>query len=305
MKWPETFRFFALSFALGVSASAFGQQIPFTQLDYQFPDGTKADSTQAWGINPRGDIVGFYVKAGVSHGFLRSGDGSYTPIDYPGASSTSVTAINARGDIVGSYMGGGVTRGFLLSEGNYSTIDLSAYVPGVTSSEVLGIADNGDLTGDYSLTNTIRCCSEGTHGFLLSNGNFIPVDFPAAGVTLTFANGINSQGSTVGAYSINNTGARAFLLDHSNYIPLQYPDAGTTFMNALGIDARGDIVGRYVNATGRHGYVLTQKGFTTIDIPGATFTGARAINSEGDIVGRYVGGGVFHGFLLSRHEEAR
>ena len=76
-------------------------------------------------------------------------------------------------------------------------------------------------------------------------------------------------------------------------------------MNALGINARGQIVGRYVNATGRHGYIMTEREFTTIDIPGATFTGATAINSEGDVVGRYIAGGVFHGFLLSRHEVGR
>jgi uncharacterized membrane protein len=302
MKSLKVCSLFALGLALSAGGNTFGQQIQFTQIDYQFPDGTKADSTQAWGINPRGDVVGFYVKAGVTHGFLLSG-GNFSPIDYPGADSSSSNAINASGDIAGSYVVAGVTHGFLLSGGNYTTIDISAYVPGAKSSEVLGISDNGDLVGDYSLTSFTPCCAAGTHGFLLSGGNFIPVDFPAAGVILTYASGINPQGCIVGSYS--NGQGRAYLLDHDNYIPLQYPDATTTFMNALGINARGQIVGRYVNATGRHGYVMTQTEFTPIDIPGATFTGATAINSEGDIVGRYVGGGVFHGFLLSRHEIAR
>jgi hypothetical protein len=56
------------------------QPLGRTQIDYQFPDGSKADSTQTWGINPPADMVGFYIKAGVTHGFLLSA-GSYSPID--------------------------------------------------------------------------------------------------------------------------------------------------------------------------------------------------------------------------------
>jgi uncharacterized membrane protein len=303
MKWLYTCHLFALSFVLVTTGNVFGQQMTFAQIDYQFPDGSKADSTQAWGINPRGDIVGFYLKAGVTHGFLLSG-GNFSPIDYPGANSSVANAINASGDIAGSYVLAGVTHGFLLSGGNYSTVDISAYVPGAKSSEVLGIGDNGDLVGDYSLTNTTPCCGAGgSHGFLLSGGHFIQVDFPGPGVILTYASGINPEGSIVGAYSDGKS--HGYLFAHDNYIPLPYPEATTTFMNALGINARGQIVGRYVDGGHSHGYVKTPTEFTTIDIPGATFTGTTAINSEGDIVGRYIGGGVFHGFLLSRHEVGR
>ena len=68
----------ALSFALGAASNAFGQSPTFTQIDY--PGAT---STQAWGINSRGDIVGHYVSANKSsHGFLLSG-GHFTSIDFP------------------------------------------------------------------------------------------------------------------------------------------------------------------------------------------------------------------------------
>jgi hypothetical protein len=143
MKWLYTCHLFALSFVLVATGNVLGQQMPFTQIDYQFPDGSKADSTQAWGINPRGDIEGFYVKAGVTHGFLLSGS-DFSRIDYPSGNSSSANAINATGDIVGSYVLAGVTHGFLLSGGNYSTIDISAYVPGAKSSEVLWISDSCD-----------------------------------------------------------------------------------------------------------------------------------------------------------------
>jgi hypothetical protein len=148
---------------------------------------------------------------------------------------------------------------------------------------------------------------------MLSGGSFTAVDFPAAGVILTYARGINPHHCIVGSYFDGQ--ARAYLLnDHGDYIPLPYPDATTTFMNALGTNARGEIVGRYVDAAGRHGYVVapttptTPPEFTTIDIPGTdvVFTGATAINSEGDIVGRYFSlSSGLHGFLLNRHEVGR
>jgi len=82
----------------------------FTSID--FPG---ASLTQAWGINPRGEIVGAYDDAdGVRHGFLLSGD-EFTSFDFPGASFTVAFGINSRGDIVGWYMTAGVSHGFLLS----------------------------------------------------------------------------------------------------------------------------------------------------------------------------------------------
>ena len=123
MKWLQTCSLLTLGFALSVTAKVSGQQVQFTQIDYQFLDGSKADSTQAWGINPRGDIVGSYVKSSVTHGFLLSG-GIYSSVDFPGAKSTFANGINARGDIVGAYVdSGGVTHGFLLIGNSYSSID--------------------------------------------------------------------------------------------------------------------------------------------------------------------------------------
>jgi uncharacterized membrane protein len=299
MRQQLTFHITALMLALGVATNLAGQ-IAFTPIDYPEP-GTKA--TQAWGINPRGEIIGFYTSAdGHDHGFLLSA-GAYTSIDFPGASATYANAINARGDIVGSYVMAGVSHGFLLSGGVYTSTDF----PGVGSSgssEVLGINANGDLTGDYSLVNTIPCCAAGTHGFLLSRGAYTEIDFPGAAVILTYGSGINSRGDIVGSYSDGR--GRAYILSGGNYVSLKDPSSTTTFMNALGVNARGDIVGRYVDANGRHGYLFSAGRYRTIDIPGATFTGVTAINSEGDIVGRYRDAdGVFHGFLLSRHEEER
>src|SRR2546426_5800674 len=104
----------ALSFALGATSNIFGECSSFTTID--FPG---AISTQTWGINARGDIVGFYVSAGVTHGFLLSG-GSFTTIDVPGATSTSPSKSNPRGDIVGEYtLANGTIHGFLLGGNSF------------------------------------------------------------------------------------------------------------------------------------------------------------------------------------------
>ena len=68
--------------------------------------------TQAWDINPAGEIIGLYRLAGVFHGFVLR-DEQYTPVDFPGATATRARGINSRGDIVGTYAVGLVTHGFL------------------------------------------------------------------------------------------------------------------------------------------------------------------------------------------------
>ena len=70
-------------------------------------------STNAWDVNPRGDIVGVYADAaGAAHGYVRT-EGRFTTIDVPGASATRAFGINARGDVVGTYTKAGATRGFI------------------------------------------------------------------------------------------------------------------------------------------------------------------------------------------------
>jgi hypothetical protein len=68
------------------------------------------------GINPRGDIVGLYTLAGVTHGFLLS-DGIYTTFDVHGSTRTQLQGINPQGEVVGWHVSGGVTHGLVLTKG--------------------------------------------------------------------------------------------------------------------------------------------------------------------------------------------
>src|SRR5262245_66005019 len=45
-----------------------------------------ATSTESWGINDSGQVVGNYTAGGITHGYVRS-EGSYTTLDVLGATS--------------------------------------------------------------------------------------------------------------------------------------------------------------------------------------------------------------------------
>ena len=79
---------------------------------FDFPDSI---STQAWDMNPSGEVVGIYADtAAKAHGFLLS-HGEFVSIDYPGAKATRAFGINPQGDVVGSYVdAAGKTHAFLL-----------------------------------------------------------------------------------------------------------------------------------------------------------------------------------------------
>src|SRR5215467_6279940 len=78
-----------------------------TEIDDNFTsiDFPAAIETTAHGINPAGEIVGFYANADQPErhiSFLLS-EGTFTSFEFPGAVFTRAFDINARGEIVGRY----------------------------------------------------------------------------------------------------------------------------------------------------------------------------------------------------------
>src|SRR5262249_45790461 len=131
-------------------------------------DPLATNSTQAFGINAAGTIVGNYQASAVSiDGFLYSG-GTYTTLADPVATFTQALGINNAGQIVGVYAAGigNTPHGFLLSGGTYTTID----DPSATNiTEAFGINDRGQIVGLYMN-------ASGLHGFLLSGGVYTTLD---------------------------------------------------------------------------------------------------------------------------------
>jgi probable HAF family extracellular repeat protein len=265
-------------------ACAAGAENHFTLIDY--PGST---NTQAWGINSRGDIAGYYVGADKNtHGFLLNGV-HYTAIDYPGAAVTLVNGINPQGEMVGEF---GTTatsahRGFLLgTDGVFTAFDF----PGATTTSLVGINARGEIAGQYTLADGNR------HTFLLVAGTLTKIDYP--GATITGPLGISPEGEVVGAYSLNGVVHAYVYSTGGGFTTIDYP--GATYTNATGRNSSGDVVGRYLDsASVSHGYVLSNGQFTSIDYPGASFTGLTGIDPAGNITGRCTVDGVTHGFLLA------
>ncbi|HEY3837525.1 MAG TPA: hypothetical protein VGL72_13175 [Bryobacteraceae bacterium] len=256
----------------------------FTLIDYP-----NASSTQAWGINSRGDIGGYYTGAdNNSHGFLLNG-GLFTGIDYPGSAITLVNGINSRGDIVGEFAATASSphRGFQLSaNGVYTAFDY----PGAVTTQLVGINTQGEIAGVYILADGHR------HTFLSVAGNLTTIDYP--GATQTGALSITPQGQVVGAYMLAGVAHGFVYSSGSGFTTIDYP--ASTYTNVTGGNASGDIVGRYLDAAGvSHGYVLSNGAFTSIDYPGASFTGLTAIDPAGNVTGRCTVSGLTHGFMLA------
>ena len=115
-----------------------------TTFDYP---GT-GNSTEPQKINERGDIVGIFLDSlGVSRGFVRSSNGSFSPPIVDPNDTVGFTegrGINNRGTVVGDYATSDANNhGFFLSGGTFTEYD----IPGALSTDVFGINDAGDFTG--------------------------------------------------------------------------------------------------------------------------------------------------------------
>lgn len=178
----------------------------FTSIDFPPPAGSATVTTAAWGINLAGDIVGQYriknlVTGAVSplHGFLRGSGGQFTSIDFPDAISTAAWKINLTGEIVGRYQSAdGTSHVFLLSGGKFTSIDFpDAFDTAPASIPFVGINAQGDIVSTYC-DDLCTLFDGNVRGFLLSGGQFTPIDFP--GAVTTVASGINYNSDIVGSY---------------------------------------------------------------------------------------------------------
>jgi probable HAF family extracellular repeat protein len=106
-------------------------------------------ATVPMGINDIGMMVGDYVdKNGGTHGFLRSRDGAFKPIDVPDAILTVAEGINNPGTIVGLYQTkDGSFHGFVSKNGVvFTTVD----VPDSSGdTEITSINAKGEIVGFY------------------------------------------------------------------------------------------------------------------------------------------------------------
>jgi probable HAF family extracellular repeat protein len=206
-----------------------------------------AVTSQAFDINDRGQVVGYYgVAGGKVQGFLRDRSGDITTVDVPGAAGTQPFDMYNRGQVVGLFLDAApgadgtvppnTIHGFVWSKGSFRTID----VPGATGSGALDINDRGEIVGGY------QDAQGRTHGFRLRKGVFTTIDPPGA---------VDVPGSP-----------------------------GFAATAPFGISNRGQVVGQYADAQGLHAYLLDDGVYRTIDPPAGPGTTAADINDRGQIV---------------------
>jgi probable HAF family extracellular repeat protein len=256
-------------------------------------------TTQAYGINTSGQIVGTYsLGPHKDYGFLYSGGTYATLIDPASAQETFAEGINDGGQVVGFYLDASGTRrhGFLYNGTAYATIDDSFGINGTTAE---GINNAGQIVG-FFLDSTRK-----SHGFLFSGGSYFTIDGPS-GAQSDYTSGLNNAGQIVGAYYDANGVSHGFIFYRNNYTILDDPLASTAGgggTQALGINDAGQVVGQYLASDGLfHGFLYSNGAYVTIDDPAAEAGGTdpQAINDAGQIVGSYTtNGGGIHGFLLT------
>jgi len=271
---------------------------------------TTVQNTAAYGINDKGQIVGYYQNSSYTfEGFLYS-SGTYTTLYDPSATfdgGTSADGINDKGQIVGYYGNDSGAHGFLYNHGHYVTLN---DLHGTKGTFANGINDNGQIVGYYLDSNGVE------HGFIYDRltHTYKTLNDPFAGTENgegTEAQGINDKGQIVGSYIDSKGAVHGFLYSHGHYIALNDPSAGRgTLENEIGtvangINDKGQVVGSYTDDNGvAHGFVynISTGIYATLDDPsagpGSNDTAAFGINDKGQIVGWYWNGGA-NGFLYS------
>jgi hypothetical protein len=117
------------------------------------------------------------------------------------------------------------------------------------------------------------------------------------GSTYTTASGVNSNGTTVGAFELSGQQLQgfAYLPANHEYRPIQYP--GATYTIALGVNDANTVVGTFSNSDGIvHGFLLEDGKYRQYDV-GNSGTVVEGINNAGDFSGTVGANGDYQGFV--------
>jgi hypothetical protein len=279
-------------------AAAQEDATPYVQTDstaYKYttisdPKGTQG--TQTGRINNAGEIVGRYLTASGSAGFLDK-SGTFTTIIPSGATSGGALDINNSTEIVGYYaVGSGPQIAFYYSNGKYTLV--KSPNSKLTSIQFDGINDSGTIVGTIFLKSAT---APGYTGFIYKDGKFSSINFPSA--TYTKVAGISDSNEVVGGYRDSAGKIHGFEYAGGKFTAINVPGATDTF--AYGISyTTGEIVGAYEETSGAvYGFLLDKEGVFTTSIapPGSKNASVTGLNDNGDLAGFFKSEGIDKGFL--------
>jgi hypothetical protein len=230
----------------------------------------------AWSAPPAN--AGYYT-------FVSYQDPSAGPPSNPNFLGSSNFGISNTGVVLGNY---GVPDGTFtiygyIQRGNSFTDVVGPAPFSGTLVDVYKMNSSGNTVGDYSDPAT----PANTRGFVLSaSGHYTLIDYPASGVTITTARGINDAGTIVGRWD-NSTGTHGFILQNGIYTNYNVP--GSTVTGLWFINNNGQFGGDYETPDGvTHGLIVSGSTITTITIPNSPTTIIHDLNDNGLAVGIYV-----------------
>lgn len=237
------------------------------------PNAARINAT---GINPQGDVVGWYQDRRTDRvvGFRRRRTESYDVFEYPGAASTVASGVNGRRVVTGTFTEpSGGQRGFIWNGNQFTLVSY----PGSLETHAQDINNEGRVTG-WFVSEDLQA-----HGFLReADGVFVALDHPAG--RHTFSTGINNAGTIVGHYVDDAERTHGFRYQSGTWSPIEIANA--VAVQPADINEQADIVGSYSDAQGNsHGFVIAAEALTRLSYPGASDLYLTGINNAREISG--------------------
>jgi len=185
---------------------------------------------------------------------------------------------------------------FIYHDGNYTPRSVDGATNGA---EGRGINDDGDVVGYYN--------NGREHGFIYRAGTVSTFDVP--GAIHTNSTTINDLGEIVGAFQDRATRDNYSFLYRNGIMrtfTLRRGKGVQSKISVTGIDDNGRVIGVYYDPPQgpSHGFVLQQRRFYGLDVPGAEATYPQAINASGQITGNFEDVSGTHGFLATPKSRA-
>jgi len=223
-----------------------------------------------------------------------AGAQTYTQVDYPGGCPGNTFLAGGpdpQGTSVGTYFDlatCSIGHGFMLTaKGVFTTFD----PPGSIFTAPGFISPQGVVVGSYNDNSPANV----SHGFILDGMKYTVVDAPGAAGTVLVGispsgeiSGFTCSDPACGNFGAPTTSHSFVISKKGDYTFFDPPGAISSSTST--VSPSGTIVGNYRDTVGelRHGYLLKNGKYTTIDFPGALYgTFAGGGNPQNDIVGEY------------------
>ena len=214
-------------------------------------------------VNDAGQIVGYYIDAQGSHGFIYD-NGAFSAVSQNvvnleginnagqivGSTNTDTLHpydINNAGQVVGSFTdANNASQSFISVNGNTTGLSF----PGASSTSARGINDLGHVVGYWTGTDSAFPGITISHGFFYDGNTWSALD-ALVGVNGTFAEGVSNSDQIVGYYVGSNGASHGFTFDKPTATLTSVDMQGALNTYLYGVNNVGEMVGAFLDGNGR------------------------------------------------------